>query len=54
MKFSDIYGRIMGNRHSSDYDLESLISRDDAERDIQDANEFVTAAAKWLREEGWL
>lgn len=53
-KISDAYGRIMGNRHTSDYDLDSTIARDDAELDLKDAKEFVNAVYQWLKQEDWL
>ncbi len=53
-QFSDSYGRVMGNRHSSDYELNSAISKQDAEKDMGDARQFVDLVTDWLERGDWL
>jgi len=53
-EYSDMYGRIMGNRHTSDYELESSITKEIAKLDLGDAEKFVTEIARWLKKEGWI
>ncbi|MCI0551691.1 MAG: HEPN domain-containing protein [Anaerolineae bacterium] len=53
-EYSDLYGRIMGNRHASDYELESSITKEIARTDLADAKRFVTEMTRWLRQEGWI
>jgi len=53
-EYSDLYGRIMGNRHTSDYELESSITKEIARTDLADAQKFVAETTRWLRKEGWI
>jgi uncharacterized protein (UPF0332 family) len=53
-EYSDLYGRIMGNRHTSDYELESSITKEIANADLADAKKFVAELTQWLHKEGWL
>lgn len=53
-EYSDLYGRIMGNRHTSDYELESSITKELASADLADARKFVAEVTRWLNQEGWL
>jgi uncharacterized protein (UPF0332 family) len=53
-ELSDIYGQIMEDRHVSDYELISDLSRQDAQLDIDQASYFVDEVKKWLEKEGWL
>jgi uncharacterized protein len=53
-QYSDVYGRIMGNRHTSDYELESSITEEIARADLVDAIAFVAEINRWLKQEGWL
>ena len=42
-EYSKIYGRVMENRHESDYELESPITSQDAQSDLSAAKAFLTA-----------
>ncbi len=53
-EYSDLYGRIMGNRHTSDYELESSITKEIASTDLADATKFVAEITRWLKKEGWI
>ncbi len=53
-EYSDMYGRVMGNRHASDYELESPITLETASGDLDDAKEFVREMTRWLKNGGWL
>ena len=37
VKYSDIYGRVMDNRHVSDYEIEVSVEVEIAEGDLSDA-----------------
>lgn len=54
VEYGDIYGRVMDDRHISDYDVEALIERERAQVDLDDAHCFVNRIGDYLREEGWL
>ena len=53
-EYSAIYGQVMGNRHTSDYELESPITKETAKLDLTDAEIFVAAITQWLRMQGWI
>jgi len=53
-EYSDIYGRVMGNRHMGDYELIASTSKNDAENDLIGANAFVEKVTEWLEGGGWL
>ena len=53
-QLSDSYGRVMGDRHMSDYDLAISISIEDAQADFVEAKAFVLIISEWLKQEGWL
>ncbi|GAB4578609.1 MAG: HEPN domain-containing protein [Anaerolineales bacterium] len=53
-EYSDLYGRIMGNRHTSDYELESSITKEIASADLADATKFVAEITRYLKKEGWI
>ena len=53
-EFSEIYGQVMEDRHESDYDLITAISREDAQIDIDQAQRFVNEVEGRLRKETWL
>lgn len=53
-EYSDIYGEVMGNRHVSDYELESAITKETAGRALADAGRFVSGMQDWLDDGGWL
>jgi uncharacterized protein (UPF0332 family) len=53
-EYSDIYGRVMENRHTSDYEIELPIDAQVAAEDVKDAQRFVERIETYLREEGWL
>jgi uncharacterized protein (UPF0332 family) len=50
----NIYGRVMDDRHISDYDVEATIEPDRARTDLEDARRFVHRAERYLHEGGWL
>ena len=54
VEYSDIYGRLLDHRGTSDYDLLISISKEQATNDLQDAQKFVNAIQQWLHQEGWL
>ncbi len=53
-ELSDTYGQVMEDRHEGDYELITAISKEDAEIDLCQANQFVEAVEAWLEKEGWL
>lgn len=53
-EYSEIYGRIMDDRHVSDYDVEAAIEPELARRDLEDAHRLVCRAECYLSEGGWL
>ena len=52
--FSDIYGRVMDHRHTSDYDLTCSIEEKQIHEDLHDASKFAERVNQWLDKEGWL
>jgi uncharacterized protein (UPF0332 family) len=53
-EFSDIYGRLMDDRHVSDYDMDSTVAPERAEADVREAHQFVKRIETYLKQEGWL
>lgn len=53
-KYSDVYGRVMENRHVSDYEIELPVEPQVAEDDLRDAQHFVERVEQHLQQEGWL
>ena len=53
-EYSRIYGRLMDDRHASDYEIELLLDVEVAEKDLSDARCFVERIEQYLREEDWL
>jgi uncharacterized protein (UPF0332 family) len=53
-EYSDIYGSLMDDRPTSDYDMGTKIEPERAESDVQSAREFVARIETYLRQEGWL
>ena len=53
-EYSDVYGRVMENKHVSDYELGLPVDLQVVEDDLRDARRFVERVEKHLREEGWL
>ena len=53
IEYSDIYGRVMENRHTSDYEIGLTINPEEARADIKDAQRFVERVETYLREERW-
>ncbi len=51
-EYSDIYGRVMENRHVGDYEIELPIEPQVAADDLRDARRFVGRVERYLREEG--
>jgi uncharacterized protein (UPF0332 family) len=52
--YAEIYGRVMDDRHMSDYDVEASIEVERASTDVKDAGRFVDRLEHYLNEEGWL
>jgi len=53
-EYGDIYGRVMDDRHISDYDIELPVELEQAQADRQDAQQFVDRVEQYLKESGWL
>jgi uncharacterized protein (UPF0332 family) len=54
VEYSRIYGRVMDDRHASDYEIQLPTDADVAKRDLGDARRFVERVEQFLRQEGWL
>jgi uncharacterized protein (UPF0332 family) len=54
LEYSRIYGRVMDDRHASDYEIEISADAEVAERDLGDSRLFVERIERHLRDEGWL
>ena len=54
VEYSDIYGRVMENRHVSDYEIALPIDPSVTADDLRDARRFVSRIEKYLHGEGWL
>jgi len=52
--YSSIYGRVMDNRHVSDYEIAVSVDAITAEEDLHHARRFVERVAQFLRQGGWL
>ena len=53
--YSDIYGRVMDDRHKADYDIiESTVDPTRAQTDLEDAQRFVERVEHYLKQERWL
>jgi uncharacterized protein (UPF0332 family) len=53
-EYSMIYGRLMEGRHVSNYELGSSVTRDNAQSNLANAEEFVLEVQRWLKQESWL
>jgi uncharacterized protein (UPF0332 family) len=54
-EYSDIYGRVMDDRHKADYEIiESTVDPARAQTDLKDAQRFVKRIERYLKQEGWL
>jgi uncharacterized protein (UPF0332 family) len=54
-EYSDIYSRVMDDRHKADYDIvESTVDPARAQTDLEDARHFVKRVERYLKQEGWL
>ena len=53
-EYGRIYGQVMDDRHSGDYDVESAIELERVQTDLADARRFVDRVERYLQEEGWL
>jgi len=53
-EYGDSYGRVMDDRHASDYDVEATIEPERAQTDLEDARRFVERMEHYLQEGGWL
>jgi len=53
-EYSQIYGRLMEDRHESDYEIEAAIDKQDAESNLMDAERFVQEVQQWLKQENWM
>jgi len=54
VEYSDVYGRVMDDRETGDYDVEMPIEAERAQTDFEDAQRFVGRIEHWLRAGGWL
>ena len=54
VEYSEIYGRVMDDRHIGDYDVEAVIEPERARVDLDDAHRLVKRIEGYLRGEGWL
>ena len=54
IEYGDIYGRVMDDRHISDYDVEMPIEPERAQTDLEDAHRFVDRIERHLKEGDWL
>ena len=54
IEYGGIYGRVMDDRHITDYDVEVQIEPDRARADLDDAHLFVDRAERYLKEGDWL
>ncbi len=54
VEYSDLYGRVMENRHVSDYEIEVPVERQVATRALDDAQRFVERVEQLFQQEGWL
>jgi uncharacterized protein (UPF0332 family) len=52
-EYGEIYARVMDDRHTSDYDVETTIEPDRAQTDLGDAQQFVDRVERYLQEGGW-
>lgn len=53
-EYGAIYGRVMDDRHISDYDVEAKMEQDRAQTDLEDTRRFVHRIERHLQEAGWL
>jgi uncharacterized protein (UPF0332 family) len=53
-EYSQIYGRLMEDRHESDYELGISLTKDEAQLDLSDAKRFVSEVERWLNQENWI
>lgn len=53
-EYSQIYGRLMEDRHESDYELGLSITSDDAQLNLTDAKRFVVEVERWLKQKNWI
>lgn len=52
--YSEIYGRLLNHRETSDYELLVTIEAEQAAHDLRDAERLLERVVIWLREEDWL
>jgi uncharacterized protein (UPF0332 family) len=50
-EYGRIYGRLMNDRHSGDYDIEFSVGPERAQIDLADAQRFVHRMERYLQEE---
>ena len=53
-EYGEIYARVMDDRHTSDYDVETTVEPERAQTDLDDAHRFVDRVERHLRKGGWL
>ncbi len=53
-EYSKIYGRLMEDRHESDYELGLSIDKQEAQLNLADAERFVHEVQQWLKQENWI
>lgn len=54
VKWSGMYQRIMSHRQSGDYDINVRVEKEQADRDVSDAQAFVEEVEQWLRKQDLL
>jgi uncharacterized protein (UPF0332 family) len=53
-EYSRIFGRVMDDRHLSDYEITSNITADRAQNALDSSRRFVSRVETFLKGEGWL
>jgi uncharacterized protein (UPF0332 family) len=51
IEYSRIYGRVMDDRHASDYEIQFPTDAEVSKRDLTDAQRFVERVERYLRQE---
>lgn len=54
IEYSRIYGRVMDDRHASDYEIQLPTDAEVAKRDLTDARRFVERVVQFVRQGGWV
>jgi uncharacterized protein (UPF0332 family) len=54
IEYSHIYGKVMDDRHLGDYEIKVGVTPAEAQRDVENAQRFVSRIETYLQGEGWL